>query len=151
MLFQAGPAVVLGQHSTTEPESSSCPELASYFQTHTDCIDIDTFSDCSGTTCTLRQFLLGSTASFWIEEKCADPVSVDLSVDGSSPLSGFSTSYQVGGDNLGSEINNSSALIRTTYGRNASHLHFLVCVSVCTLLLDCSYSSHVTCRLVSRF
>ncbi len=108
---------VVPTHSTV-----SCNELVEYSQTYSNC---DVYTNCSGTQCHLEQLLTGSTAKFWIEEKCADPVMVDLNVDGpgNSFLNGYRGQFGVGGDGLGVHGPNISA----HYGRNASHLTFQVC------------------------
>ena len=125
-------AVALGQTTTspipTRPvppthSPAPCSELAEYSDTYRNC---DTYSNCSGTLCHLMQQLTGSTAKFWVEEKCADPIMVDLNVDGpeSSHLNGYRGRFRVGGDGLHVREPNS---ITADYGRNASHLNFRVC------------------------
>ena len=113
----SGPSPV-PTHST-----APCSELARYSQTYSNC---GVYSNCSGTQCHLLQLLSGSTANFWVEEKCADPVMVDMSVDGpeDSFLSGYRGRFRVGGDGLGVHDPNT---ITANYGRNASHLTFRVC------------------------
>ena len=150
MLLQAGPPEVFAQTapygSFTEPPlrptSGECSSLVSYSQTYSNCI---TFGNCSGAYCHLEQFLTGYTASVWMEETCADPVVVMLGVDGpsNSSLSSNRGVYRVGGDGLGFTTN-STTPITATYGRNASHLHFQVCLCVCTLLHG-SFQVYVTC------
>ena len=129
-------AVALGQNRPTPAPSSThgpvpCDELAEYSNTYHDCV---TFTNCSGTQCALTQQLTGSTANFWIEEKCADPVMIDLNVDGSenSALNGFRRRFSVGGDGLHAHEPN---IIDADYGRNASHLHFQVCRFLFTVCL----------------
>lgn len=116
------------QTTTSIPRSvpthspASCSELAGYSNTYQNC---DTYSNCSGTLCHLAQQLRGSRATFWVEEKCADPVMVDLNVDGpeNSHLNGYRGRFRVGGDGLQTREPNS---ITANYGRNASHLTFRV-------------------------
>ena len=143
-------AVTLGQNRTTPAPSSThgpvpCDELAEYSNTYHDCV---TFSNCSGTQCSLTQQLTGSTAKFWVEETCADPVMIDLNVDGSenSPLNGFRRLFSVGGDGLHAYEPNT---INAAYGRNASHLHFQVCCLSFTTIIhvkgcSCMHRVHST-------
>ena len=100
-----------------------CNELAEYSQIYRNC---DTYTNCSGTQCHLMQQLTGSTAKLWVEENCADPVMVDLSVDGpeNSFLNGYRGQFRVGGDGLGVHDPNT---VSANFGRNASHLTFRVC------------------------
>ena len=129
------PTLVLGQFTT------ECAALVQYAQLYTDC---ETFGNCSGTRCSLSQQLTGSNATFLIEEKCADPVMVDLSVDGPSPLGGYRGRFSVGGDGLHT---NEPHSIRVDYGRNASHLHFHVCMSVCMPYPVCTPASTVDTKI----
>ena len=90
------------------------------------------------------QQLAGSTAKFWVEENCADPVMVYLSVDGRA-MNGYRGRFSVGGDGLHADEPNS---ISADYGRNASHLWFQVCRFVFTCRKDaisctCMYSTRV--------
>ena len=143
------PSVILGQatsvpHTTAGP-NTECPALVQYTQTYTNC---ETHSNCSWAQCELDHFLLGSTATFWIEEKCADPLMVDLSVDGSSSLDGYRGRFSVGGDNLGADITGPNSIrIRADYGRNASHLHYHVCLSVLCALCHVDMYEYTSCTL----
>ena len=126
-----------------------CNELAEYSQTYRNC---DTYTNCSGTLCHLMQQLTGSTAKLWVEENCADPVMVDLSVDGpeNSFLNGYRGRFRVGGDGL--RVHNPST-ITADFGRNASHLTFRVRRILFTCQKDavsCMYARHMpnTCKVL---
>ena len=122
-------AVAFGQFPSPPPAPRRpvpCDELTEYSQTYSDC---NVFPNCSGTRCLLGQFLAGSTAKFWVEETCADPVVVNLNVNGSgnSPLNGYRGRFKVGGGGLHEAGPNS---LTADYGRNASHLTFKVRIHV---------------------
>ena len=87
------------------------------------------------------QQLTGSTAKLWVKEKCADPIMVDLSVDGpeNSFLNGYRGRFGVGGDGLGIH---DPRTISANYGRNASHLTFRVCHLVFTCNRDTVSRTH---------
>lgn len=138
MLVSAGAlllifAVASGQTTTFPPRPSSgpvpthstvsCSDLAEYSQIHNNC---DVYSNCSGTQCHLTPLLTGSTAKLWVEENCADPIMVDLNVDGPSNsfLNGYRHRFSVGGDGL--SFHDPNTTLTASYGRNASHLTFQV-------------------------
>lgn len=131
------PTTIVPTHSTVP-----CGELAEYSQTYRNC---DVYTNCSGTQCHLMQQLTGSAAKLWVEEKCADPVMVDLSVDGpeNSFLNGYRGRFGVGGDGLSVH---DPRTISANYGRNASHLTFRVCHLVFTCNRDTVSRTHTyTC------
>ena len=73
-----------------------------------------------------------------MEEKCADPVVVEMNIDGSSPLDGFRGRFLVGGDGL-HFVSNDSNPITADYGRDPSNLHYRVCVCVCVFVYAYMY------------
>lgn len=120
------PSIVLGQ--TTAVPNTECAALVQYTQTYTNC---ETYSNCSWAQCDLDQYLMDSTATFWIGERCADPIMVDLRVDGSSSLDGYRGRFSVGGDNLSADTTGPNSInVTADYGRNASHLHYHVSLSI---------------------
>ena len=94
------------------------------------------------------QQLTGSTAKLWVEEKCADPIMVDLSVDGpeNSYLNGYRGRFGVGGDGLSIH---DPRTVSANYGRNASHLTFRVCHLVFTCNRD-TVSCHAHIRMCTN-
>lgn len=71
-----------------------------------------------------------------MEEKCADPVMVEMNIDAPSPLDGYRGRFSVGGGGLHYVSNDSSPIV-ADYGRNASHLNYSVrlCESECGVQL----------------
>jgi hypothetical protein len=70
-----------------------------------------------------------------VMERCADPVMVNMTVSPS-----YRNMFSVSGDGLGSEVNVSGSVVRVEYGRNASHLHFKVGLSL-SLSVDALFST----------
>ena len=125
-MFAAPPTTTSAPPITTggvHPVTTNSPPSSNCLQTNVQ--NCQVIGNCSGIWCTAQLSSSTANASAEVKERCADPVMVNMSVGQS-----YQRWFSVPGDGLGSDEIVSGNSVRVEYGRNASHLHFKVRLSL---------------------